>query len=77
MKVKATRLGYYDHKRRKPEAVFDMRPEDYNPGNGHANCSWVEPLESFKKETSNSPKTKGRQGMAKLIDAKSADTDVA
>lgn len=31
MKVRATRLGYYDHERRHVGSIFEMRDEDYAP----------------------------------------------
>lgn len=65
MQVKATKLGYYDLKRRKPGAVFDMDPATYAPKDkngkplvykeGHPKageekvCLWVELVEPLPK----------------------------
>lgn len=60
MKVKANRLGYYDHLRRKEGVIFDMKEDDYQPKDENGNpildrkgkpriCSWVIPVKNAEK----------------------------
>lgn len=57
IKVKALRLGYYEHLRRREGDVFDMELDIFMPKNKQGKpfmkddkpvvCSWVEPLEQI------------------------------
>ena len=60
MKVKALKVGYYNHRRYKEGEVFDMEDDHYQPKDADGNpkvypegspksglemiCSWVEPI---------------------------------
>jgi len=68
VKVKATMLGYYDHKRRRPGAVFMMNETDYkrvddkglplkDKSGNQAYCKWVELADSSAQLPSKKEKT--------------------
>lgn len=60
MKVRAIRLGYYNHERKQPGSVFNIESEK------HFSKKWMEPFEEGKKVEKPAPKSK----------AKSKDDDV-
>lgn len=69
IKVKAVRLGYYEHKRRKPGAVFFMNESDFEKhdrkglpvkdkhSGEQVYCSWVELAPSHAKAEAPKKKT--------------------
>lgn len=75
MLVRATALGYYDHKRRHPGSVFEMGEQDYAPKDKDGKpvldrhgepkvCSWAEQVDEDELPPEPKPRrpSKGHMG---------------
>lgn len=85
LKVKAVRMGYYEHKRRRPGAVFFMNETDFVKHNRKGEpmkdkhgeqlfCEWVELAPGAKLPASEVPREKTLQ--EKVIEREEAEAQM-
>jgi hypothetical protein len=72
MLVKATRLGYYDHLRRKPGEVFKLKKaEHFSDSNREKHPGWMEKVEEGEFET----RPRGKSSKVKANPGKPVESD--
>lgn len=48
VKVRATRMGHYDHRRYREGQTFMMKEDDFHAPGSNKTCTWVEAIDGYE-----------------------------